>query len=108
MSNTTKDSEAKLQSLPPSAVAFLRSGRQPWMGTASCAGMDPEIFQRPDEVEDASVWPAAAKQHCAGCCVREHCLEYAMKHRDLTGVWGGTTDEERARISSRARRIVSL
>ncbi len=81
MSNTTKDSEAKLQSLPPSAVAFLRSGRQPWMDKASCAGMDPEIFQRPDEVEDASVWPAAAKQHCAGCCVREHCLEYAMKHR---------------------------
>lgn len=40
----------------------------------------------------------AARAVCAGCEVREQCLAFAMALPDLVGVWGGTTEAERARI----------
>jgi WhiB family redox-sensing transcriptional regulator len=38
---------------------------------------------------------AQAKAVCATCQVRRSCLEYAVGRGHLTGVWGGTTEEER-------------
>ncbi len=32
---------------------------------------------------------------CASCRVRRQCLQFAIATRQLHGVWGGTTEEER-------------
>jgi WhiB family redox-sensing transcriptional regulator len=32
---------------------------------------------------------ARAKAFCAGCAVREHCLQAAVERREPWGVWGG-------------------
>jgi WhiB family transcriptional regulator, redox-sensing transcriptional regulator len=44
-----------------------------------------------------------AKAICAGCAVREECLEYAMTWDQLCGVWGGLSERER-RVLRRQRK----
>ena len=36
-----------------------------------------------------------AKEICAGCPVREVCLDHALNRREKMGVWGGMTERER-------------
>jgi WhiB family redox-sensing transcriptional regulator len=36
-----------------------------------------------------------AKAVCAGCLVREECLEYALALGEKFGIWGGTSERER-------------
>jgi WhiB family redox-sensing transcriptional regulator len=49
-----------------------------------------------------------AQRICAGCGVRQQCLDFAMQNGEVHGVWGGTTPEERIRarraLLRRARR----
>jgi hypothetical protein len=41
--------------------------------------------------------------------VADHCLEYALEHPDLLGVWGGTTDAQpKALRRGRAAELVHL
>ena len=44
----------------------------------------------------------AAKRVCAGCSVRDECLQYAMRHWEQ-GIWGGTTDYRREEMRRRTR-----
>jgi len=41
----------------------------------------------------------AAREFCNGCEVQSQCIDYAVYYNE-SGVWGGTTDEERNRIRS--------
>ncbi len=43
-----------------------------------------------------------AKAICAGCVVKDACLEFGLHQPD--GIWGGTTPGERRRIRRRRRR----
>ena len=61
---------------------------RPKKGGPACADEDPEIFFEEDEVD-------RAKGICAGCAVRASCLQYALKHHEPWGVWGGMTKDER-------------
>ncbi len=36
-----------------------------------------------------------AREICAACHVSEECLEFALETNERTGIWGGTTEEER-------------
>lgn len=65
----------------------------------ACNGTDPDIFF-PNRGE--SLEPALSV--CAGCVVREECLEYALANGEKYGVWGGTSERERRRLR-RARRL---
>lgn len=69
-----------------------------WMAAANCAGVDPDLFF-PKRGEDS----AAAKAVCRGCTVRQDCLDYALRQRELFGIWGGTSERERRHIRSRQR-----
>src|SRR5947209_15774745 len=69
-----------------------------WRTSAACrhAGIgDAEMFF-PSPGGSA----AAAKAVCASCPVTVECLAFAMEHF-CQGVWGGTTDNERARLRGR-------
>lgn len=61
-----------------------------WRERGACAGVNPALFF-PDVGEAAH----RAKAVCAGCPVREECLQYALEHREDEGVWGGLTRLER-------------
>jgi WhiB family redox-sensing transcriptional regulator len=72
-----------------------------WRSKAACAGLAPEIFY-PSSEEEVDAEPA--KVVCAGCSVREACLEFALAVREKDGVWGGATERERRRIIRQRRR----
>lgn len=61
-----------------------------WRHYAACAETDPDAFF-PMQGESAR----AAKRVCAGCEVRDECLQYAMAHHEPYGVWGGLSEWER-------------
>jgi WhiB family transcriptional regulator, redox-sensing transcriptional regulator len=52
---------------------------------------------------------AGARAICAGCDVREECLEFALGDTDAYhhGIWGGTTHRERQRIRGAMKRAGS-
>jgi WhiB family redox-sensing transcriptional regulator len=70
-----------------------------WMFHARCRGVNPVEFFPSDGVgvEDA-------QRVCAECPVRGECLDYALLHRIMYGVWGGTSERERRRIRLRRSR----
>jgi WhiB family transcriptional regulator, redox-sensing transcriptional regulator len=41
---------------------------------------------------------------CAGCQVRAECLDFAMDRGERLGIWGGLTEEQRARLPDASRR----
>lgn len=70
-----------------------------WRHRAACRGVDPGIFY-PASDEDAE----EAKAICAGCPVRQACLEHSLAAREREGVWGGLTERERRRIVRQRRK----
>lgn len=38
-----------------------------------------------------------ARRICAGCPVRQECLDYALRNHEHFGMWGGLTERERRR-----------
>ncbi len=69
--------------------------------TPPCAAPDvpPDLFF-PSTVGNSAgnrLAEHAAKAICATCPIRDACLAEALRDR-LHGIWGGTTDAERARM----------
>ena len=65
-----------------------------WRDDARCTETGPDLFF-------PEVWQSAepAKRICATCPVRPECFTWAMTHYEK-GVWGGTSDKQRAAIRS--------
>jgi WhiB family redox-sensing transcriptional regulator len=81
------------------ALVVEDDGRQGWLDQAACHDLDPErFFPEPGE----RVKAAEAKAICAGCQVRDQCLELAVKAAGGLdqdhGVFGGTPPAERSRL----------
>jgi WhiB family redox-sensing transcriptional regulator len=74
-----------------------------WMADGKCRKHAPETFFPSD-----GVGVTIARKICAGCPVKETCLEYALNHQISHGVWGGASERERRRIAARRRQSVSL
>ena len=65
-----------------------------WQQHAECvhhAGQVDFFPARGESVRDA-------KAVCAGCSVREECLEFALRLKVAHGVWGGLSERERRTI----------
>jgi WhiB family redox-sensing transcriptional regulator len=73
-----------------------------WMADGKCRELPPETFFPTD-----GVGVEIARRVCAGCPVKEPCLEYALFHRIEHGVWGGHSERARRRIL-RARRDLQV
>ena len=41
------------------------------------------------------------RQICVGCPVREPCLDYAISHGIVHGIWGGLAERDRRALRSR-------
>jgi WhiB family redox-sensing transcriptional regulator len=83
-----------------------------WYEQAACRDLDPDRFDYDPKTEPTTK-AAAAKSVCAGCAVRDACLDFALEQpaaEDTTGVYGGLTPAERLARRSGApssRRLVA-
>jgi WhiB family transcriptional regulator, redox-sensing transcriptional regulator len=89
---------------PRSQRPSCPSGAQDWRDLAACGGLDPGLFFPIGNAGPAQVQIAQAKQVCAGCPVRTPCLEWALASGQETGVWGGTSEDERRALRQNAVR----
>ncbi len=71
------------------------AGGLDWWRAAACRTADPEMFFPVSSSGPGREEVARAKEVCAACRVRRQCLQFAIATRQLHGVWGGTTEEER-------------
>ena len=59
---------------------------------AACKGTDTnKLFYADHDTSEI----AEAKKICAGCTVRQECLDYALDNHETYGVWGGLAPKER-------------
>jgi WhiB family transcriptional regulator, redox-sensing transcriptional regulator len=70
-------------------------GRTDWRAAGACVHDDPDLFFPISSTGRALRQIAKAKATCAGCPVRQACLEFALEHDLAYGIWGGTTPEDR-------------
>lgn len=73
-----------------------------WRAHAACRGVDTNVFfpERGQSLEPAL-------RICAGCPVRDHCLEEALgasiAWKYVPGVWGGTSERQRRQMRHQRR-----
>jgi len=76
-----------------------------WMGQGNCRDHPPSTFFPSD-----GVGVELARRICATCPVQAPCLEYALRHGEKFGIWGGMSERERRRLRRQralARRAAS-
>ena len=73
-----------------------------WRHRAACRGEDPELFFPSGTSGPALAQVEQAKAVCQRCLVAEQCLAEALRRQEY-GIWGGTTEGERAELIRRRR-----
>ena len=69
-----------------------------WRDLSRCRTEDPELFFPIGIGAPAAAQAAAAKAVCRLCPVAADCLRAALAEPHTAGVWGGTTEAERAEL----------
>lgn len=69
-----------------------------WRERAACRDTDPDLFFPIGSTGAAFEQIANAKTVCTGCEARVSCLEFALATNQESGIWGGTTEEERRKL----------
>ena len=72
-----------------------------WRHSALCRDEDPELFFPIGTTGPAAVQVEQAKVVCRRCTVVGDCLSWAMETGQDTGVWGGTSEDERRALRRR-------
>lgn len=79
--------------------------RPSWMDQAACRHHDPDLWFPEHDQDDRQ---QEALRICAACPVRAACLAYVLSMPPQSGIWGGTTEDqrtqERRRQAARDRR----
>ena len=69
-----------------------------WQDYANCLGVDPDLFFPVGTTGPAIEQIASAKAVCGECDAQAECLEFALATNQDSGVWGGTSEEERRKL----------
>jgi len=69
-----------------------------WRASGSCTQTDPELF-----FPEKGKRSRDARAVCAGCPVCTECLADALAQGRVYGVWGGTTERERRKLTTTRR-----
>ncbi len=97
--------------IPASSLA-LANADYTWRRLAICRDTDPDLFFPVGTTGYALVQIDRAKEVCGECPVQTDCLEYALETNQDSGIWGGTSEEERRnlrrRMAGRERILVDL
>ncbi len=78
-----------------------------WRAAGACLTADPDLFFPISSAGPGEKQIARAKSICADCGVQRKCLEFALAHDQVYGIWGGTTPEDRQRERRRKRRATA-
>ena len=73
-------------------------------GTQVCTQVDPELFFPEDSNQSRRQMPVI-RNICNACKFKDPCLEYAVKHSELMGIWAATTEKDRQIIRRRIRAV---
>jgi WhiB family redox-sensing transcriptional regulator len=69
-----------------------------WRLKASCRSVDPDLFFPVGTTGLALDQIEQAKAVCRACPAQSPCLEFALSTNQESGVWGGTSEEERRKL----------
>ena len=69
-----------------------------WIHRARCKDEDPELFFPVGTTGPAIEQIEQAKAVCRECPSQAPCLEFALITNQDSGVWGGTSEEERRKL----------
>jgi WhiB family transcriptional regulator, redox-sensing transcriptional regulator len=69
-----------------------------WRDDGACLHADPDLFFPVSATGPALRQVDEAKRICRACPVQAPCLAWALRQGVSSGVWGGTTEEERRAI----------
>ena len=82
-----------------------------WRERAACRDTDPDLFFPVGTTGPALEQIEAAKSVCRTCDAQAACLDFALATNQESGVWGGTSEEERRKLRTawlaRQRRAAS-
>ncbi|MGD9704361.1 MAG: WhiB family transcriptional regulator [Acidimicrobiia bacterium] len=73
-----------------------------WRQDAICRDTDPDLFFPVGTTGHALVQIDRAREVCDQCPVKVDCLEFALETNQDSGIWGGTSEEERRKIRREA------
>jgi WhiB family redox-sensing transcriptional regulator len=76
----------------------LKFQRREWQSRSACMSADPDLFFPVSAAGPSAVQAGKAKAICARCPVRQECTDFALDHREVQGIWGGTTEAERKKL----------
>lgn len=76
-----------------------------WASRAACRGRELVLFFGPEgeRTPERKRRESEAASVCAGCPVRDPCLDYAIGRPEKSGTWGGLNEDDRA--SERRKRM---
>lgn len=69
-----------------------------WRLQAACRDTDPDLFFPVGTTGPALEQIATARAVCDACPVKEPCLEFALMTNQDSGIWGGTSEDERRKL----------
>ena len=76
----------------------LNNATDSWRAVSSCRDTAPDLFFPVGTTGPALDQIAAAKAACDSCEAKAPCLEFALTTNQDSGVWGGTSEEERRKL----------
>ncbi len=69
-----------------------------WRRVAACRDTDPDLFFPVGTTGPAIEQISTAKAVCAECEAQVDCLEFAIATNQDSGIWGGTSEDERRQL----------
>ena len=69
-----------------------------WRDVSACRDTSPSLFFPVGTTGPAVDQIEAAKAICRSCPAQAQCLEFALATNQESGVWGGTSEEERRKL----------
>jgi WhiB family transcriptional regulator, redox-sensing transcriptional regulator len=82
----------------PASSLVLANADYTWRKGAICRDTDPDLFFPVGTTGYALVQIDKAKQVCSECPACDDCLQYALETNQDSGIWGGTSEEERRQM----------
>lgn len=95
---TSKPPRRNLVALAQYRPLQLTIERDDWRDVALCRDTDPDLFFPVGTTGPAIEQIENAKAVCHQCDAQAPCLEYALATNQDSGVWGGTSEEERRQL----------
>jgi len=81
--------------LTQSRSLSLSIERDDWRDLSACRDTDPDLFFPVGTTGPAIEQIENAKAVCRVCEVQKQCLDYALATNQDSGIWGGTSEDER-------------